>query len=117
MRGENCSAEKFKGLALEPSCIRCGEPLLHSADNFARQEFAGNHAAQKKIRLKGLAQNNEFELVAVGEKGCMMYSKDRGRTWKEFGDFTNVNLEAVSFKDNDTFFAVGADGRIFKFQF
>lgn len=75
-----------------------------------------NKVAQKKIYLKSLAQNSAFELVAVGEKGCMLYSSDHGRNWKSFAEYSDTNLESVSFQDNNTFFAVGEGGRIFKVE-
>ena len=75
-----------------------------------------NKLAQKKIYLKSLAQNNSSELVAAGEKGCILYSNDKGRNWKEFKHFTYTDFESVAFYDKNTFFVVGDAGRIFKVQ-
>ncbi len=75
-----------------------------------------NKLAQKKIYLKSLAKNGQSELIAVGEKGCVIYSNDQGRSWKELDHFTSTDFESVSFYDQNTFFAVGDGGRIFKVE-
>lgn len=78
---------------------------------------SANKLGQPKIRLKSLAQNARQELVAVGEKGCMLYSSDKGQHWNVLAEAGDVHLESIAFLDDDTFFVVGQGGRIFKVQF
>ena len=75
---------------------------------------SANRVGQRRIRLKCLTKNTKDELVAAGEKGCILYSNDKGSNWKEIQNVPRVNLESVCFQNDRTFFAVGAEGRIFK---
>ncbi len=76
----------------------------------------GNRMTQQKISLKSLAKNNRNELIAAGENGYLLYSNDRGFSWEQIKNFTDVNFESVAFQDDNTFFVVGSAGRIFKVQ-
>lgn len=92
--------------------------VLRTANGGAdwEQIRSANKLGQKKIRLKSLAQNSRQELIAAGEKGCMLFSTDKGKSWKFLEDAADVNFESISFLDDDHFFAVGSEGRIFKVE-
>ncbi len=76
----------------------------------------GNNPLRKKIRLKGIEKNSRGELVIVGEKGWVLYSNDKGDSWTVIKTEIDEDLEAIHFSNDDTFFAVGNDGAIFKFE-
>jgi|GEM_PF-956210 len=75
---------------------------------------SANRVGQRRVRLKCITKNNKDELIAAGEKGCILYSNDKGQSWKEIQNVPKVNLESVCFQNEQTFFAVGEEGRIFK---
>ncbi len=77
---------------------------------------SANRVGQKRIKLKCVEQNSKNELIAAGENGCILYSNDKGVSWTELENFTDVNFESIAFQSDNTFFAVGNDGRIFKVQ-
>ncbi|MGK2942810.1 MAG: WD40/YVTN/BNR-like repeat-containing protein [Immundisolibacter sp.] len=61
----------------------------------------------------GLAGAGE-RVVAVGERGVVIYSDDAGRSWKQADVPVRATLTAVTFLDQRLGFAVGHDGVILK---
>ncbi len=76
----------------------------------------GNSPLLKKIRMKAIEKNSRDELIIVGDNGCVLQSVDRGEHWIALKNEISEDLEAVYFSNDLTFFAVGNDGAIFKFE-
>lgn len=65
-----------------------------------------------KGMLLGIATAGERRLVAVGERGIIVYSDDNGARWKQAAVPVSVSLTAVRFASKDQGWAVGHDGVI-----
>src|SRR5512144_624546 len=61
--------------------------------------------------LNGLARAGQ-RIVAVGQRGHVLYSDDAGKTWKQATVPVSSDLVAVSFPDATHGWAVGHDGVI-----
>lgn len=73
----------------------------------------GNSITTKKIHLLAVERNTNTNLIAVGEKGIALFSKDNGDTWVEIQSFTQQHLRSVSFRDPEHAFICGDNGHIF----
>jgi len=72
----------------------------------------GNQFLKKKCRFLDIAFNQQGIYAAVGEKGCIIISKNEGETWSELESFTKNDLRGVCFKNQQTIVVVGTNGTI-----
>ncbi|WP_281646207.1 YCF48-related protein [Parendozoicomonas sp. Alg238-R29] len=86
--------------------------------------FSGGVAAAEPASEKVLSSLfNDIErvgssqrLVAVGDRGYVLWSDDMGKEWKQTQTPSDVLLTAVDFPSDDTGYAVGHDAEVFKSQ-
>ncbi len=69
------------------------------------------------LAVSSLLLDAEFSgenIVAVGERGHVLRSEDRGSTWRQVSAPTRTTLTAVSFRDADQGITVGHDATILR---
>jgi photosystem II stability/assembly factor-like uncharacterized protein len=74
----------------------------------------GNSITKPKFHFLNMASNGKDAIVAVGEKGLVMVSENRGANWKQLKDFTKEDIRGVEFVNSTTYYVVGSNGSIFK---
>jgi photosystem II stability/assembly factor-like uncharacterized protein len=95
-------------LFLLPALIASGEPLLLPAERAIHPRF-------DRLLLLDAAEAGK-RLVAVGERGRILVSDDRGGSWRYVPSPTEATLTAVFFKDDQLGWAVGHDATILRSQ-
>ncbi|NVJ59290.1 MAG: hypothetical protein HWE27_02815 [Gammaproteobacteria bacterium] len=71
-------------------------------------------AKAKKSTLLDIVQLSPDKLVAVGERGHVLLSEDKGQKWRQVTTPTQAMLTAVTFVDQNTGYAVGHNQVIIK---
>jgi len=89
------------------STKREGSPSLTVVDDLERPAIQ-SHAAAHSVLLDVIRAGSR--LVAVGERGIVVYSDDGGRTWRQGAVPTSVSLTAVRFSSPKRGWAVGHSG-------
>jgi photosystem II stability/assembly factor-like uncharacterized protein len=89
--------------------LLCAGPIAAGIDFLQTPAFMSERAAQGL--LLDIVEAGE-RLVAVGERGHIVYSEDAGRTWLQADVPVYVTLTAVYFASPSTGWAVGHDGVI-----
>ena len=64
--------------------------------------------------LNGVKVFNDGSIIAVGNLGTVIRTKDKGKTWDSLNVNTNRNLNSMFFIDNNTGWIVGDSGLILK---
>ena len=98
----------FKYLTL---CTALALGTQVQAANEQTQAAMPSHLASQNL-LTDIV-NNQGRLVAVGERGHIIYSDD-GETWRQANVPVNVLLTAIDFVDDQIGFAVGHDAVLLK---
>jgi len=69
--------------------------------------------AEKRL-VNGLVHAGPKRLVAVGQRGHILFSDDEGKSWNQASVPVSSDLTAVQFVDEKTGFAVGHDGVVLR---
>ncbi|PWC30920.1 hypothetical protein TSO221_34240 [Azospirillum sp. TSO22-1] len=101
MRRRTVLAQLAAAAALLPSAARAGRDLLDTP--------ALPSAKAASALLLGLARAGQ-RVVAVGERGIIVFSDDEGATWRQAAVPVSVTLTAVHFPTPAVGWAVGHDG-------
>lgn len=94
-----------------------GTSLNLWAADLAKFELLDTPAIQtplaEKMLINGLIKTGN-RIIAVGQRGDILWSDDHGRTWTQAGVPASVDLTAVTFTDKGHGLAVGHDGLILR---
>ncbi|MCK9284184.1 MAG: YCF48-related protein [Rhodocyclaceae bacterium] len=96
-------------LALLSSVVLAALPLTSNAFQDLLETPARASALAPSSLLNGLAQAG-MRLVAVGQRGHILYSDDQGTSWTQATVPVSSDLTAVAFPSPTTGWAVGQDG-------
>jgi photosystem II stability/assembly factor-like uncharacterized protein len=85
---------------------------LISAKESPEYSFIASKAPQ--ALFLDITKNESNRVIAVGERGIILYSDNEGISWIQAKVPTRVSLNAVTFLNNNTVFAVGHDALILR---
>lgn len=101
----------IRNLILPCLALTLGLPLAASADSF--RDVLDTPARQSPFAAKSLLNgvtNAGRRVVAVGQRGHIVYSDDAGKSWRQAQVPVSSDLVAVSFPTPEKGWAVGHDG-------
>ena len=97
--------------AILPFAVRGAAPTASAAARDVLDTPAGKSVLAQRGLLTGLARAGK-RVVAVGQRGHVLYSDDAGQRWQQADVPVSSDLVAVHFPDAENGWAVGHDGVI-----
>jgi photosystem II stability/assembly factor-like uncharacterized protein len=104
------NSRRRQALALAGAALCCGFETAFASVDLLKTP-ARRSALATRAMLLGIAISGR-RLVAVGERGVILWSDDAGQSWTQASVPVSVTLVAVTFSDARNVWAVGHDGAV-----